>query len=113
MYITFFMEGVFDYILVEADGSRQKPIKAPADHEPVIPDGTTKTVGVIGLDALGKQICSDSVHRPEHFCRLTGRNMGDRIDEEMVAKLILAPDGLFKSVPGGSRNYVLFNKAAQ
>ena len=110
-YVTkLFMEKVFDYILVEADGSRQKPIKAPADHEPVIPDGTTKTVGVIGLDALGRQICSDSVHRPEHFCSLTGRTMGDRIDEEMVAKLILAPDGLFKSAPGGSRKYVLFNK---
>jgi probable selenium-dependent hydroxylase accessory protein YqeC len=106
-----FMEAVFDYILVEADGSRQRPIKAPADHEPVIPGGTTKVVGVIGLDALGRQICSDLVHRPEHFCRLTGRNMCDRIDEEMVATLILSPEGLFKSVPGGSRTYVLFNKA--
>jgi probable selenium-dependent hydroxylase accessory protein YqeC len=108
---TLFMESVFDYILVEADGSRQKPIKAPADHEPVIPNGTTKVVGVIGLDALGRQICSDSVHRPEHFRHLTGRSIGDRIDEEMVAKLILAPEGLFKSVPDGARNYVLFNKA--
>ena len=106
-----FLEAVFDYILVEADGSRQRPIKAPADHEPVIPNGTTKVVGVIGMDALGRQICSDSVHRPEHFCRLTGRSMGDRIVEEMVAKLVLAPEGLFKSVPDGSRNYVLFNKA--
>lgn len=111
-YVTnLFMEAVFDYILVEADGSRQRPIKAPSDHEPVIPNGTTKVVGVIGMDAIGRQICSDSVHRSEHFCRLTGRCMGDRIDEEMVAKLILAPEGLFKSVPDGSRTYVLFNKA--
>lgn len=111
-YLTnLFREKAFDYILVEADGSRQRPIKAPADHEPVIPNSTTKVVGVIGLDALGGQICSDSVHRSEHFCRLTGRSMDDRIDEEVVAKLILAPEGLFKSVPGGARNYVLFNKA--
>ena len=52
----FHQEKRFDYILVEADGSRQRSLKAPADHEPVIPQGTTKTVGVIGLDALGKQI---------------------------------------------------------
>ena len=64
-------EKCFDYILVEGDGSRQRPIKAPADHEPVIPQGTTKTVGVIGLDALGKQITGTSVHRPELLCRLT------------------------------------------
>ncbi|MCK5514833.1 MAG: putative selenium-dependent hydroxylase accessory protein YqeC, partial [Deltaproteobacteria bacterium] len=36
---TLFMEAVVDCILVEADGSRQRPIKAPADHEPVIPNG--------------------------------------------------------------------------
>ena len=106
-----YLKTVFDYILVEADGSRQRPIKAPADHEPVIPNGTTKTVGVIGLDAFGEQISSDSVHRTEHFCRLTRRSMGDRIDGEVLAKLILAPDGLFKLVPDGSQNYVLFNKA--
>ena len=29
--------------LVEADGFRMLPIKAPADHEPVIPDETNTT----------------------------------------------------------------------
>ena len=106
-----FMEAVFDYILVEADGSRQRPIKAPADHEPVIPGGTTKVVGVVGLDALGRGICSDSVHRPEYFSRLTRRVMGDRIDEGAITKLIQEPEGLFKSVPDRSRKFVLLNKA--
>ena len=100
----------FDYILVEADGSRQRPIKAPADHEPVIPNGTTKTVGVIGLDALGKQIHGTSVHRPELLCRLTAKVMGDIIDEDVIARLIRAPQGLFKSVPDGSQRYVVLNK---
>ena len=106
----FHQEKIFDYILVEADGSRQRPIKAPADHEPVIPLGTTKTVGVIGLDALGKQIDGTSVHRPELLCRQTGKVMGAVIDEDVIARLILAPQGLFKSVPEGSQRYVVLNK---
>jgi probable selenium-dependent hydroxylase accessory protein YqeC len=111
-YITqLFLEKVFDYILVEADGSRQRSIKAPADHEPVIPNGTTKVVGVIGLDVLGATISSGSVHRPECFCRVAGRSLGDRIDEEAIKKLIMGPGGLFKTVPAGARKYVQLNKA--
>jgi len=106
-----FLGKVFDYILVEADGARQRSIKAPADHEPVIPKGTTKVVGVVGLDAIGTEISSASVHRPENFCRITGMSMGERIDEGAIKKLILEPEGLFKTVPEGAGKYVLLNKA--
>jgi len=41
-----------DFVLVEADGSRMRPIKAPAAHEPVIPPATTLAVPVVGVDAL-------------------------------------------------------------
>lgn len=111
-YISqFFLGTMFDFMLVEADGSRQRSIKAPADHEPVIPNRTTKVVGVIGLDSLGSTINSNSVHRPEQFCRLTGRVLGDIIDEKVITKLILAPEGLFKAAPSSAGKYVLLNKA--
>ena len=106
-------EQCFDYILVEGDGSRQRPLKAPADHEPVIPQGTTKAVGVIGLDALGMHVTETAVHRPELLCRLTAKVMGALIDEEVLARLIRAPRGLFKSVPEGSQRYVVLNKVEQ
>ncbi len=50
-----YMGKTFDYILVEGDGSKRMPVKAPAAHEPVIPGNTTRVAGVIGLDALGKK----------------------------------------------------------
>ena len=46
--------GLFDWIIVEADGARQKPLKATASHEPVVPKVTTHLILVTGLDALGK-----------------------------------------------------------
>ena len=73
---------LFDFILVEADGAKRKPIKAPADYEPVIPSSTTLVIGVIGLDALGKAIDEETIHRCELFCSLTGKKAGNTIDRE-------------------------------
>lgn len=101
----------FDCILVEADGAKHKPIKAPADHEPVIPSSTTMVIGVIGLDALGTSIDDDTVHRSGLFCSLTGKTTGDTIDREALVRLIAADNGLFKNASARSRKIVLLNKA--
>jgi probable selenium-dependent hydroxylase accessory protein YqeC len=106
-----YQKHLFDYIVVEADGSKRRPIKAPAYYEPVIPRETTRVVGLIGLDALGKSITEDYVHRPNLFCSITGKKMGDIIDQKCLTDLILAKDGLFKDAPRGCRKYVVFNKA--
>lgn len=102
---------LFDYILVECDGSKRKPIKATAHYEPVVPDNTTKAIGVIGLDAVGKPIVEEYVHRPELFCAVVNRCRGELIDTEAVVNLIVSPQGLFKGVPAGCTKYVLLNKA--
>ena len=39
-----------DHVLVEADGSRGHPAKAPAPHDPALPAGPTDVVAVIGAD---------------------------------------------------------------
>jgi probable selenium-dependent hydroxylase accessory protein YqeC len=96
---------------VECDGSKRKPIKAPAHYEPVVPASTTKTIGVIGLDAVGKPITEEYVHRPELFCSVVKRCMGELIDTEAVVNLIVSPQGLFKGAPEGCAKYVLLNKA--
>lgn len=105
-----FQKNIFDFILVESDGSKRKPIKAPSQHEPVIPKLSTKVIGLIGMDSLGKKINDESVHRPEIFCSLTNSNLNDRIDEEKIYKLIKSENGLFKSIPIRSKKYLIFNK---
>lgn len=59
-----------DYVLVEADGSAGKPIKAHAAHEPVIPENAEQVICVVGASGLNCAI-SECVHRPEIFFRLT------------------------------------------
>lgn len=105
-----YMQGFFDFILVEADGSKKRPIKAPALHEPVIPDSTCKTIGVVGIDSLGKLINEANVHRPEIFTKVTNSALGDIITEEIIGRLVISKDGLFKGTPTTSKRYLLLNK---
>lgn len=59
----------FDYVLVEADGSAQRPLKAHAPHEPVIPPEANQTICVVGASGFGRPI-QEAVHRPELYARL-------------------------------------------
>lgn len=104
-------EKLFDYILVEADGSKKKPIKAPGSHEPVIPSQTSKTIGVIGMDSLEKSIDENNVHRAELFSQITNSRIGDLITKDIICRLVISKDGLFKGLPLNSKKYLLLNKA--
>ncbi len=107
---TIFSEKLFDVILVEADGAKKLPIKAPAEHEPVIPRGTTKVVGVMGIEVLEDRIIQETVHRWELFCKITESNPCGKIDIDKIVKLILHREGTFRGVPVGCCKYLLINK---
>ena len=83
------IETLADYVLVEADGSRQLPLKAHEAHEPVIPAVSRQVICVVGASGFGKPI-RESVHRPEQFCALTGAAASDPVTPEQAAKAILA-----------------------
>ena len=51
-----------DVLLIEADGARRLPLKAPKDHEPVIPPDTSLVVVVAGMDVLGQPLDEDHVY---------------------------------------------------
>lgn len=78
-----------DYVLVEADGSRQLPLKAHATHEPVIPALSRQVICVAGASGFGRTI-RESVHRPERFCTLTGAAESAPASPEQAAKVLLA-----------------------
>jgi molybdenum cofactor cytidylyltransferase len=97
-------------ILNEADGSRMRPFKAPAGHEPVIPTGTTLVVPMVGADVFGKTLDDDHVHRPELVSALSGAPSGAPITPEIVARVLAHPEGGRKGAPAGARVVVLINK---
>ena len=97
--------------LVEADGSRQKPLKAPSENEPVIPGWVDSVVVVSGISGVGKVLSSRWVHRPERFSMLASVNLGDRITPEAVGRVLCNPLGGLKNIPGETRRIVLLNQA--
>lgn len=101
----------FDYILIEADGSKQLPIKAPADHEPVIPGFTDMVIGCIGLDCLGRPMDGQTVHRPKIFSAITKQIPEGPIGSDHILSLVAAPRGLFKNTSKNMKKIVFFNKA--
>jgi probable selenium-dependent hydroxylase accessory protein YqeC len=108
-----FKSGVFDWILVEADGAAGRPLKAPASHEPVIPKSTRWLIGVFALDGVGKPLNDQWVFRPERFAEITGLQPGEAVSEASVAAAILHEKGIMKGASGHVKRYVFLNKADQ
>lgn len=104
-------KGIADWIIVEADGSSCRPLKAPVAKEPVIPRLTAATIAVAGLSAIYKPYADTWVFRPEAFSSLTGLNPGDMLIPEAVAAIFCNPAGLFKGTPQHARRMVFLNQA--
>lgn len=98
-------------IVLEADGSGMRPLKAPAAHEPVIPACASLVVSLAGLDVVGAPLNDGRVHRHEHVARLLGRPAGSPIRPEDVSRLLVHPEGGRKGVPPAARWIPLLNKA--
>lgn len=87
-------------ILVEADGARRCLIKAPAVHEPVIPDSTVMTIGVLNLTSLGRPLTEDNAHRLELVTKIVGKQAGAVIEWQDLAKLAIHRHGIFQHARG-------------
>ena len=79
----------FDYVLAEADGSKQLPLKAHAAWEPVIPAGTANVIWIVGASGLSKPV-AEVVHRPELFCERCGCEPTDTATPERVSQVLNA-----------------------
>lgn len=98
-------------LLIEADGSRQKPLKAWADHEPPIPEFVDLVVEVIGVEGLGKSLTEEFVHRPELFSKLSGLKIGDPVSSEALIKVLTHKDGGLKNISLSAERCLILNQA--
>ncbi len=99
-----------DALLYEADGSRMRPFKAPADHEPVIAHSTTLLVPVVGIHALGQPLDGAHVHRAEIVARLAGAHLGDPITPLTITRVVASERGGLKGLPSHARVIALINQ---
>ena len=104
-----FAETTTDHVLVEADGARSMSVKAPAEHEPVIPATSTLVIVVAAIDAVGRRI-REVAHRPERVAALAGLDEGDVLTVRNIASVLLHPDGGLKAIPESARVAVVITR---
>jgi len=97
-------------MLIEADGARQKPLKAPASHEPEIPSWVNHVVVVAGMQGIGKPLTGDTVHRVNEFSRLSGLEIGETITLDGLVKVFIHPEGGMKNMPRGAKRSLIFSQ---
>ena len=103
--------GIFRWIVVEADGAAGKSLKAPAAHEPVIPQCTNWVIGMVSLAAVGKPLTGKWVFRPQLVSKITGLALGASITESAVAEVLTHPNGIMKGFPAQAKRFAFLNQA--
>ncbi|KOX92591.1 dehydrogenase [Haloarcula rubripromontorii] len=103
--------GLFDWLLIKADGARRREFKAPGDGEPVVPRTASHVVPVTSVTAVGEPLTTDVVHRPERVAAITGLSVGDTITATAVGTVLTHPDGGLRNAPSGASVIPVINKA--
>jgi probable selenium-dependent hydroxylase accessory protein YqeC len=96
-------------LLVEGDGSRRMPMKAPLPHEPVIPGNSDIVFAFMGASAFDLSVDSRSCYNPEGVLALVGREKAV-FDAATLALLAGDPQGCRKGVRRGMAFHLVVNQ---
>ena len=107
------MKSGADVVIVEADGARHHMIKAPAEHEPVVPPQTNVALLMMSAEAINQPLSAEIAHRPELVAKVAGVNMGDVLTPEVVARVMMSELGGMKGIPGKAEVYLLITHAVE
>lgn len=86
-----------DITLIEADGAKRMPCKAPAEHEPVILPQCDIVLAVSGASALGRPL-NEVCFRAELASELLAVSQDAVLTPELLARLMASEAGGRKSV---------------
>ena len=104
-------EALVDHLVVEADGSRGRSLKAFAAHEPRVPAATATIVQVAGLDAIGRPLSDEYVHRAGTLAAALGLPLGSEVTTRVFADGLQEQLRRLQRILRGSRVVTLLNKA--
>ncbi len=99
-----------DVLLIEADGARGLPLKAPYDHEPVIPDETSLVVPIASLSVLGQPLDGEHVYNPDAINARYGFGEGNRVRSPWVAQVLRDETLGLRGIPPKARVIAFLNQ---
>lgn len=97
----------YDIIFLEADGSKELPLKGWKSHEPPILKKTNKTIGVLPANYINKKVEKDLIYGFEEFNKLTDNSQ--YLNFNAISKICYKEEGIFKNSKGTL--YLFINKS--
>lgn len=97
-------------LLLEADGAKHFPVKAPAKQEPVICEQTDLVLNVYGMRAIGKKIGEDCF-RVRELEKILGKTKEDILCPEDIVTLAVSKNAGRKCVTDAMEYQVILNQA--
>lgn len=98
-------------LFIEADGSNRKPLKFPAEHEPVIPKFINKVCLVVGLSAIGKPLNNENFHRPELISKIFDIPLETKFTWGHLYDILSNETGWKRDFPPGVEKIVFLHQA--
>ena len=96
-------------LLLEADGAKRLPVKAPAEHEPVICAQTDIVLNVYGMSAVGKKL-KDGCFRVKEMEQILGKTEEDILYPEDIVTLAVSQRAGRKCVADDMEYQVILNQ---
>lgn len=93
----------FDYIIIEADGSKRLPYKASRENEPVIYKMTTKTIAVLPMMKYNEVLEEKEVF---NFELLKERFSSLKLNDDLIIEMLNHREGIFKNSIGDKYLYL-------
>lgn len=102
-----------DVVLVEADNSDRRLLKAPYDYEPVIPSGTSLVIPVASLSVLGKPLDDEHIYNAAAIRERYGFPEGGAIKAAWLAQILRDETLGMQGVPDRVRVMAFINQTPQ
>jgi probable selenium-dependent hydroxylase accessory protein YqeC len=100
------------YLIIEADGARGAKIKAPAQHEPVIPPCADIVFVVANLDAINHPLTEPNAFRPDIIEQITHLPQNSLLTTSAFLELLISKHGGLKSIPHGALKVAVLSSTA-
>jgi probable selenium-dependent hydroxylase accessory protein YqeC len=105
---SFKKEGKFDLLLIKSDGARSRLMKAPAEHEPPLPDCVDTVIPIVSAKVIGQKLTEKIAHRVELITKIAGIHENEIVKPVHIARLLASTEGALKNT-GSAKVIPLIN----
>lgn len=99
-----------DVLLIEADGADGMPLKAPYEHEPIIPQDATLVVPIASLSAINQPLDEEHIYNPQAMIEKYGYYPGSNVRSPWIAEVLRDEELGLRGIPDTARVIAFINQ---